>query len=218
MNSKRLYCVLLGVIGLLGIAGIAGVAYGNSLLKRKTEQLTAVKTESVALDQQQRALIQAKKDIEKYSELEIIAKSVVPQEKDQARTVREIIKLAEDEDVLIDAITFPSSSLGTAAPKPATPAPTDGTTAPATATPAAPTTTQVKAVDGIPGLYQMEVNVTGRASQQLTYERLLAFLQRLEKSRRTSQVSSITINPQPSQRNLVSFNLIINIYLKPTNN
>jgi hypothetical protein len=217
MNSKRFYYVLLGVFFLLGALGIAGVVYGNSLLKDKTEQLTKVKTESIALEQQQRALIQAKKDIEKYSELESIAKSIVPQEKDQARTVREIIKIAEESGVKVGAITFPSSTLGNAAPKAATPPPADsGSSTPAAPSPpATPTTTQVKAVEGIPGLYQMEVNVQAQSGSLISYQQFIGFLKRLEQSRRTSQVNSLSVTPVASNRNMVSFNLIINVYLKP---
>lgn len=213
MTSKRLYFVLLASLVLLGAAGITGVWFGNKMLQQKTARLTAAKTENIILDKQQQALIQAKKDIEKYSELEKIAKSIVPQEKDQARTVREIIKLADESGVKIGAITFPSSTLGNAAPKAATPAP--GETSPAPAAPAVPATTQVKAVDGIPGLYQMEVNVQGQAGQTLTYQRFISFLKRLEQSRRTSQVNSLTVTPNSTDRNVVSFNLIINVYLKP---
>src|SRR5687767_8745893 len=121
MNSKRLYFVLLATLVILGASGITGMWYGNTLLKQKTQKLTAAKTESIALEHQQQALIQAKKDIEKYTELETITKSIVPQEKDQARTVREIIKLAEESGVRIGAISFPSSTLGQAAPKAAAP-------------------------------------------------------------------------------------------------
>lgn len=213
INSKRLYYLLLASLVLLGAGGIAGAVYGQKMLKQKTARLTQLKVESAALEEQQKALVQAKKDIDKYTELETIAKAIVPQDKDQARTVREIIKLADESGVKIGAITFPSSTLGNAAPKAATPAAGEtGTTAPA---PTASATTQVKAVDGIPGLFQMEVNVQGQAGQRVTYQQFLGFLKRLEQSRRTSQVNSITVTPDTVDRNAVTFSLIINVYLKP---
>jgi hypothetical protein len=214
MNSKRLYYVLFAVLVLLGGGGIAGAVFGNKLLTQKSERLTQLKVEYAALEEQQKALIQAKKDIEKYTELEGITKAIVPQEKDQARTVREIIQLADQSGVKIGAITFPSSTLGQIAPKAAAPASGETTTTAAPTT-AASSTTQVKAVDGIAGLYQMEVNVQGQAGQRVTYQQFIGFLKRLEQSRRTSQVNSITITPNTTDRNIVTFNLIINVYLKP---
>jgi hypothetical protein len=213
MNSKRLYYILLASIVLLGAMGVGGVVYGDSLLKQKNERLLELKVQSITLEQQQQALIQAKKDIEKYTELEIIAKSIVPQEKDQARTVREIIQIAEESGIKIGAITFPSSTLGQAAAKPTTAASAEGGSAPTTA--ATPATTQVKAVEGIAGLYQMEVNVQGLSNDRVTYQRFISFLKNLEQSRRTSQVNNLTITPDSTDRNLVTFSLIINVYLKP---
>lgn len=218
MSSKRLYFVLLGVVVLLGIGGIASVYFGNDQLKRKSHQLRELKIESGALEEQQKALIQAKKDIDKYSELEKIAKSIVPQEKDQARTVREIVKLGGDHGIRIASITFPASTLGQvgAGAKPSTaPPPAPGAAAAAPATAPALATTQVKAVEGIPGVYQMEVNVQADSSAPVTYQQLLDFLKSLEQSRRTSQVSNLTVTPDQRRRNMVTFSLIINVHIKP---
>jgi len=214
MNSKRLYYILLGLIGIIGILVIASVIQSNSALKRKNERLMQLKVQSSTLEQQQIALIQAKKDIEKYTELESIAKSIVPQEKDQARTVREIVQIAQASGVKIGAISFPSSTLGQGAARPSTATPPEGQAA-APAAPAAPTTTQVKAVDGIAGLYQMEVNVQGQAGDRVTYQQFISFLKKLEQSRRTSQVNTLTVTPDTRDRNNVSFSLVINVYLKP---
>lgn len=221
MNSKRLFFVLIGLVALLGIGGIASVYFGNDQLKRKSQQLRQLKIESGSLEEQQKALIQAKKDIDRYSELEKIAKSIVPQEKDQARTIREIVKLAADHGIRIGSITFPASTLGqAAAAKPATPAPADpgngAAGSPATpAATAAPTTTQVKAVEGIAGVYQMEVNVQADSASPVTYQQLLDFLKSLEQSRRTSQVSNLTVTPDQKKRNMVTFSLVINVHIKP---
>jgi len=211
MNSKRLYYILLGLIGIIGILVIASVVQSNSALKKKNERLMQLKVQSSTLEQQQIALIQAKKDIEKYTELESIAKSIVPQEKDQARTVREIVQIAQASGVKIGAISFPSSTLGQIAARPSTAAPTEGQPA----APAVPATTQVKAVDGIAGLYQMEVNVQGQAGDRVTYQQFISFLKKLEQSRRTSQVNTLTVTPDTKDRNNVSFSLVINVYLKP---
>lgn len=217
MTSKRFFFVMLGVIVLLTGLGTAGTVYGNVFLQRQTQEIISLKVESLALEEQQRSLIQAKKDVEKYAELESISKSIVPQEKDQARTVREIIRLADQSGVKISTITFPASSLGQAPAKPAAPTtPAEGgTPAPVQPKAATTTTTQVKPVDGIPGVFQMEINVQADSSQPVGYGNLLSFLSRLERNRRTSHVTNLTVTPSTENRNQVTFSLVINIYIKP---
>lgn len=211
MTPKRAFFITLGLLVLVGALTITGVVLGTSMLKKKSAELVELKLQDQLIEEQQTALIQAGKDIEKYQELETIAKTIVPQDKDQAKTVREIITLADQSSVKINSITFPDSTLGT---KQATPAPStsgDGsTTAPKVQTPAI---SQVKPVDGITGLYQLEVTI---AADQVaaTYNQLIDFLSRLEQNRRTAQVTSISINPG-ANRNLVEFDLTMNVFVKP---
>lgn len=212
MTAKKAFFITLGSLVLITVLTVAGVAFGTSLLKKKSAELVELKLQDKLIEEQQVALVQANKDIEKYQELETISKTIVPQDKDQAKTVREIITLADQSRIKISSITFPSSTLGT---KPASPAPTtsgDGsTTTPKVQTPAI---SQVKPVDGITGLYQLEVtiNVDDIAP---TYNQLIDFLNRLEQNRRTAQVTSISINPSGVNRNLVEFNLTMNVFVKP---
>lgn len=211
MTSKRLFYILCITLVLLASAGIAGTVFGTALLERKTRNIIDLKLEGIALDDQQKSLIQAKKDIEKYQELEQIAKSIVPQEKDQARTVREIIKLADESNVPIGSITFPASTLGQAPARTAAPAPTEGGTTPKVST----QTTQVQPVEGIPGLYQLEINVQSVSSVPVRYQDMLNFLSKLQQNRRTSHVTNLTVSPSKTNRNLVTFTLVINAFIKP---
>lgn len=202
MNSKRLYWLLVSSLVVLTSGGIAAVVLGNKALQGKTAHLLSLKAESVALEDQQRSLTQAKKDIETYSELEKIVKTIVPQEKDQARTVREIVALAQESGVKLGTVSFPSSTLGQTRA---------GSSAPPASAANTPTT-QVKQVEGIPGLYQMEVNV--QSATPVSYARFMTFLQKLEQNRTTSQVRNITVQPITGTSN-VTFNLTIYVYLKP---
>lgn len=211
MNSKKLYYLLIASIVLLAAAGIAAVVYGNIALQEKTAHLVSLKAESVALSEQQRSLIQAKKDVQKYTELEQIVGTILPKEKDQARTVLELNNIARSSNVRLGAITFPSSTLGQAVRKPAAPAAGAEPGAPAQpAAPAAAPTTQVKAVTGIPGLYQMEVNV--QSAGPVLYNNFITFLKNLEKNRTTSQISNLNIQPDGSS---VTFNFTLTVYIKP---
>ena len=110
MNSKRLYFVLLGVILFL-ILGLIGGAYGvNMLLDNQSQVLVAKRLQVDVLSAEQTQLTRAKQDIQKYQDLATIAKSVVPQDKDQAQTVRQIAALASNNGIALSAITFPSSN------------------------------------------------------------------------------------------------------------
>lgn len=210
MTSKRLYFVLITVIVLLSVGVVASVYYSSSLLKNKAAKLTSLKVEAKTLEEQQTSLVQAKKDVQKYSQLESIAKTVVPQEKDQARTVREIIALADASGIQIANIAFPSSTLGEK--KKAAPTTTEGQpTTPQTTT---STTSQIEPVKGIADLYQMDINVQG-SGKPVAYESFLSFLSRLEQNRRTAQVINLSVQPSSTNRNQVTFSLILRVYIKP---
>jgi len=212
MTPRKAFFITLGSFILIVVFSVSGIVLGTSKLKSKSAELVELKLQDRLVEEQEIALIQANKDIEKYQELEAIAKAIVPQDKDQAKTVREIINIAELSKIKISSITFPDSSLGTkqAAPVPTT---TDGAAGDATPKIQAPPITQVKPVSGINGLYQLEVTL---AVDQITptFNQMIDFLSRLEQNRRTAQVSTISINPG-ANRNLVEFNLTMNVFVKP---
>ncbi len=213
ITSKRVFFVMLGVLGLMSVLVIATVVLGDTFLSKQSRKLVELKLENQVIEAQEASLAQAKKDIEKYSELESIAKQIVPQDKDQARATREIVNLAKLSGVKIATIGFPASTLGQAAPKAAAPA--GGTT---TTTPTAPATTsetQVKKVDGIQNLFQLDITVTSDITSPASYSRLIDFLSRLEQNRRTAQVSQISIQPDVANRAALNFSLTLTLYIKP---
>lgn len=211
MNSKKLYFILISSLVLLASLGGLGVFYGDKMLQEKASSLISLKVDAAALEDQQRSLLQAKKDVNTYSELSQLVKTIVPQEKDQARTVREIVKIAGETGVKIGSITFPSSNLGEVAPK--TVAPTDP--GEKKAAPAKIPGTQIKPVEGIPGLYQLEIGIQSDSSTTVEYKQFLAFLKKLEQNRRTSQVTNLSVQPSSKDRNQVNFSLTVNVYVKP---
>ena len=208
MTPKKVFYVMIGVIVLTVGLAISSVVLGSSMLKKKSLELIELKIQDRLIEEQQVALVQANKDIEKYQELETISKAIVPQDKDQASTVREIIKLADTSKIKISTISFPTSTLGQKAP-PVAPS-TDGTTPKVQA----PPISQVKPVDGIQGLFQLEVTIQVNEIAP-TYNQLIEFLGKLEQNRRTAQVTSISIDPSATNRNLVEFNLTMNVFVKP---
>jgi hypothetical protein len=202
MNAKRLFIGLAVLLGLIAISVGAVVVYGNKFLTKQSEKLTNLKIESSNLELVQSSLSTAKKDIELYSGVEQIAKTVVPQEKDQARTVREIVKLAGESGISIASITFPSSTLGnTAIGQPG-------------ASAAVGTVTQTEKVEGLTNVESIPVTVTSDSSRPVTYTSFILFMQKLEQNRRTSQVENINIQPSTDNRNYLSFSLTLNVYIK----
>lgn len=212
MNSKKFFYIMLGIIGLLGVLLVATMVLGDKMLQKQGSKLTSLKLDDAVIESQQTALVQAKRDVEQYADLEKIAKQIVPQDKDQARATREIINLAHDSGLSISSVSFPASNLGQAAPKPQTSEDNSNS-----ATPATPTTpvTQVKPVDGIKGVYQYDMVVISDTNNPATYSQFIDFLDKLEQNRRTAHVSQIVITPDSQNRSLLSFNLTITVYVKP---
>lgn len=210
MTGRQLNIILIILILLIGGASIAAVVFGDSLIEEKSQEIVNLKAESKALEEQQLSLLQARKDVERYSEFEVIAKSVVPQEKDQARAVREIVKLAAETNIPISNIIFPASDLGqTSTLKRTEPKPPGGNSSRA-----APTS-QVSPVEGISGVFQMEINVQSATQKPVPYESMLAFLAALEQNRRTAHITNLSVTPNSDDRGLVTFSLTINTYLRP---
>ncbi len=213
MNSKKFYFILLSTVGLLIIALIGGAYFADGLFKKQAGVLLEARSKSLALESKQQQLIKAKNDIVKYKSLGEIAKSVVPQDKDQAQTIREIVKLADASGIKLGSITFPSSTLGAALAAPVKPVePTAGAAAPA---PVAAPQSQLKAVPDIPGVFDLAIIVQSDSTAPADYGQFIDFLAALENNRRTAIVSGITLTPDTKDPSLISFTLNINEYIKP---
>jgi hypothetical protein len=172
------------------IVSILGGAYGiQTLLKSESNKLVNLKAKADALTQQQLSLKKAKKDIATYTDLYNIAKIVVPENKDQVQAVRQIVKLADENKIVLDSINFPASTLGATTGKAAatTPSGTSATSG------SKPSLSQLTAVPKIPGVYTLQLTVTSDPNQLATYSELISFLSALENNRQTALVSNINI-------------------------
>jgi hypothetical protein len=199
MKSKQLYYGLTGLLILLGLGFIGVASEANSVLGNQATKLSKLRADSDVLDNTQVALAKNKQDIAKYKDLNSIAASIVPQDKDQAEAVREIVNLAQQSGIgKLSSITFPSSNLGA----------TVGAVGNSNLT-------QLTPVKGMSGVYQLQITVTQGSGDEVPYSQLTSFLEKLEQNRRTAQVSSITVQPKAENPNLVTFTLVINEYIKP---
>lgn len=204
--TKRIYWIMLGANILLAFAIVGIVVMGDRLLKKQSDIIISQKLESTVLEKEQIALQQAKQDLEKYSELRQISKQIVPQEKDQALTTREIIALAEKSGVRIGSVGFPSSTLGNIERKA-----TEGTPQ----TPGSAVISQAKPVTGIKDLLELQITVVSDTVRPSSYNQIIAFLTSLEKNRRTAQVTQISIQPDAKDNSLLNFTLTLTVYIKP---
>jgi hypothetical protein len=211
MNAQKVYFGMIGTLAILSGLVIGVLVIGNSMIESKGSELVELKLESHLLEEQQVALTQANRDIEEYEELENISKAIVPQDKDQARTVREIVKIAEESGVSFSNITFPTSNLGAAKPQARTNDSEDSEPS-GTPTLSTPPVSQVEPVSGIPGVFEMSITIQSDSTRPISYTNLMNFLSRLEQNRRTAQVASINITPS---NNNVNFVININVFIKP---
>ena len=217
MNSKRLYYLLIGLLVLMAIGLLAGAYGANAVLSARAKQLTGLKAKNQALSREQVSLAAAKTNVQKYSDLEKIAESVVPQDKNQAETVRQIVNIASTNGVTLSAINFPASSLGNnvAANSVGVGAPTQATSGAASASSGSGKLSQLLPVKNIPGVYVLPITVQSDTSKPVSYNSFINFLNALEHNRRTALISGVTLQPSPANPNLLTFTLTLNEYLKP---
>lgn len=218
LDSKnvRLFLMISLAVCVLGFFGIT--VFGLSLLSKKSQSLADLKNQSQTADSQLVNLVQAKKDVAKYSYFKSIANTVIPADKNQAQAVLEINQIANDSGISIQSITFPASTLGGIAGT----TPSTGATAQSAVGAAATKTalTQAKPVPGVPGLYSLQLTITpatGKdvpANKQVTYAKMLDFLKRIENNRHTAQISQVNIQPATDSQE-ITFSIVINIFIKP---
>jgi len=217
LTPQKFFYLMTGVNVVLLLAIFGAVYYGNGLIHKQSEKLIAAKTSNQVIERQQIQLTQAIKDVETYSELNDLSKAIVPQDKDQAKTVREITKIAQESGIALQQISFPSSNLGDFIPPPPPPPPSeDGSSGTATAPPVAttPPISQLTPAEGISGVFELQIVVTSLESQPVPYGNFVLFLEKLETNRRTAHVKDITVEPTGSGDN-VTFVLTLNAYVKP---
>jgi hypothetical protein len=219
MNNKKAYYLIISIITVTLILAGTLIYLGLGHLSKKSDEIAELKTASMILEEQQISLARANQEIKRFEELDAIARAVVPQDKDQARTVREIVKIGNDNGITFSNINFENSDLGIRVkPAPAPqPEPTEegDEEAPAEDLPPPPppvNITQANPVDGIPGVFEMELSITSDVNNPVEYSNLINFLEQLEQNRRTARVSSVTITPVEGG---VNFSLTLGVFIRP---
>lgn len=197
MNSKRTFFLLIGINCLLVVGVFVAAMQIDQLLTKKSQDLVNQRLEIQTLDAQNDALGKAKKDVAQYQSLADIAKSIVPQDKSQAQTVREIVNIAAANGIKLGSISFPSSSLGD------------------TTSDSKLSLSQLEVVKGIPGVYSLQVIIQSDPNSPVPYDKVISFLGALEHNRRTALVSNLTLAPDSKNASNLSFTITLDEYIKP---
>lgn len=219
-NSKTVRLLMLAGIGLAVAGFLAVLVVGLSILKTKSDSMVDLKVKGQTADAQLTNLEKAKKQVQQYAFFKDVAKTVIPSDKNQAEDIVEINRLADEAGISIQSITFPTSTLGL------TTSTTSSAASDATASGSSKTAiSQAKPVAGIPGLYSLELTITPEsassapAGKQLTYAKMLDFLNRIENNRHTAQITEVDITPSSTGNSVLgsgfTFVLKINIFIKP---
>ena len=204
MNAKQVYRLQIIILIILVFVFMVSFFRANTDIQKAGNQLKAKKAEAYQLDYAKNNLVGSKQDINKYKDITKIAKAVVPEDKNQAVAVREIVNLASQNGITLSSINFPASNLGSSLMTGISPAPSRKDSL-----------SQLKQVAKIPGVYELMINIESDSSKPVAYDKFISFLSGLEKNRRTAQVNSITLNPSSKDTNQVTFVINLNEYIKP---
>ncbi len=216
LDSKKLSLALVGGLVLSVIAFFVITLHGLSILNNKSRSLVDLKAQSQSQYNELINLVQAKKEVQKYGYFKNIAKTVIPDEKNQAQAILEINQMAALSGMSIQSITFPISTLGGSSAAASAVVQKDATSTSSTSS----ALSQAKAVPGIAGLYSLQLTINFASAkdappdQQVTYSKMLDFLKRIENNRHTAQITQVSIQPASAGQAL-TFALVINTFIKP---
>lgn len=218
LSSRKVFFGMIAALTLVVCLTFGALYLGQKILQSQSKKLVGLRLDNAVLDEQQKAIVIAKKDIEKYAELDKIAKAIVPEEKDQAETILQIVNLAKANGITINAFVFQNSTLGQAAPSSSgSSSSSSGTSGGSTTTPkpTTPPVTQAQPVQGIKGVYALPITLQQDTKSPCTFDQMVAFLRGLEQNRRTAQETQITITPDGKNPNLLTFQMQLNLFIKP---
>jgi hypothetical protein len=176
-----------------------------------------LKLQNEAVQNELSSLGIAKKEIKQYGYFKTVAKEVIPNDKDQATAVLQLNQFAAAAGFSLQAITFPTSTLGVSSLAAGAAAGNAQTTSPSALL------SQALPVTGIAGLYSVQLTITPQtdqdlaADQQVTYDKLIDFLNRIENNQRTAQITQVIVKPlynSDSSFRALDFTLMINIFIK----
>jgi len=204
LTIKQFHILLTTTLGVIMVGSMAITLTSLSYLHNKSITLSSIKVdyEKSSYDREtglkhRAELIKNKNNIE-------LLKKVVPSSKDQAQAVAELLNIAEENNITIGGLTFPSSELGVSTSKNSS------------------NITQAKPVEGITNILGIELTISqlnrknGDIGSGISYQQLMGTLQAIEKNRRTMQIKNIQIQPINKSNTVLGYSptITINIFVK----
>lgn len=214
MTTKKAHYGLLGLLVLVIVAIGLAMYFSRVFLKSNSDSLVNAKLELYKIDETEYIYRKNQAILQENQETADILASVLPQEKDQAKAVREITQIASDNGLSVKAIRFPGSDL-VITNKPVA-AQTQGSTTTPQATPSGPTISQAKPVNGLNNVLGIAVEVeltSARSGAQISTDQVLSFLQQIENNRRNIRVTSINFGSSVDEGKTLKIDTLL--FIKP---
>lgn len=218
MNAKKMHKFLL----LIFVGGLALsiwiVRYANAQLAATSADLTTLRTDIANLEHKREGLQKAKVILANNEDTLDTLSKVIPEDKDQAKIVKEIYSIADKAGVSIESVGFPASTLGSPAAKVATPAISNGTTTDGSK-PATPqkSISQATPLKDIPGIQAIELSIGAISSKTLPlgsgvrYSELMSFIRQIERNQRAIQITALGIGQGQIVNGEQTFTLTISL-------
>lgn len=216
MTTKKAHYGLLGLLILIIIAIGLAMYFSRVFLKTNSDKLVNAKLELYKIDETEYIYRKNQAILQENKETADILSSVLPQEKDQAKAVREITQIAGANGLSVKSIKFPGSDLVITNKPATTTQPQGSTTTPAPAAPAGPTISQAKPVSGLSNVLGIAVEIeltSSRAGAQISTDQVLSFLQQVENNRRNIRVTSINFGSSVDEGKTLKIDTIL--FIKP---
>lgn len=192
MNPKKMNDILKITLTALVVIAIGSLYFANKKLTKVAHDTAKLKADVQIADKQLKAYQQTKTTVDSLRYVDELATEVLPPNEDQSAIVAELSEFALRSKLAVGQITFPEvtkSSLSTA--------PTSGVANVAASVPS--------------GVHIVPVTIQFQTGAQ--YTNVLSFLKTVESTRRKSQVTNITLTPDPINRaNLSQVNISLNLY------
>lgn len=181
-------------------------AYALNMYKDRSNSLVNTKLQALEVNTKIDNAQLQKADLAKNKNNIELLQKIVPKSKDQALAVAELQAIANENNLSIGSINFPSSDLGSNKNTSST-----------------QKITQTKTIEGISGVLGLELNISqlnrklAPSGSGISYDQLINLLESIEKNRRTMQIKNIQIQPIVRNGSVVGYNptITLNLFIKP---
>lgn len=208
ITAKKFNLALIIALSLTSIGAIGISFYALKVYESRSSKLVSSKLEIVEINTKiENAMSQKAELVKNKNNIELLQK-IVPKSKDQALAVAELQAIANEINVSIGSISFPSSELGTNKNS-------SGNTN--------QKITQTKTIDGISGVLGIELNISqlnkklAPSGSGISYDQMIKLLESIEKNRRTMQIKNVQIQPIIKNSSVSGYSptITINLFVKP---